>query len=298
MDHKDFVAALPAETRTELTRTSDAAGLWHLAGHWGAIGLVTAGILLPVPLWWALVPVQGVLLVFLFTLLHETSHRTPFRSEALNLWVGRICGAVLFLPATWFRYFHFAHHRYTQIPGKDPELAEPKPETPWEYLRHLSGLPVWAGQSRTLWRTATGGDPGDFVPKARVAEVRREARWMLGLYGVLFLGSVVAGSAVLIWGWLFPLMLGQPVLRLYLLAEHGRCAFVANMLENSRTTFTNRAVRFLAWNMPYHAEHHAYPSVPFHRLPDLHRLARPHLAETEAGYAGFHRRYAKGLRRA
>ncbi len=60
------------------------------------------------------------------------------------------------------------------------------------------------------------------------------------------------------------------------------------MLENSRTTTTNAIVRWLAWNMPYHAEHHAYPMVPFHKLPDLHRLAAPHLKETEPGYASFH----------
>ena len=74
-------------------------------------------------------------------------------------------------------------------------------------------------------------------------------------------------TAVLLWVWIIPALLGQPFLRLYLLAEHGCCAFVANMFENSRTTFTGPLVRFLAWNMPYHAEHHAFPTVPFYRLP-------------------------------
>ena len=105
-----------------------------------------------------------------------------------------------------------------------------------------------------------------------------------------------AGSADALFAWVLPALLGQPFLRLYLLAEHGRCPFVANMFENSRTIFTNRLVRFLAWNMPYHAEHHAYPAVPFHRLPELHALARPHLRVTEAGYAAFHRKYAADLK--
>ena len=48
--------------------------------------------------------------------------------------------------------------------------------------------------------------------------------------------------------------------------------------------------------MPYHAEHHAFPNVPFHRLPELHARARPHLAQVERGYARFHARYAAGLR--
>ena len=88
-----------------------------------------------------------------------------------------------------------------------------------------------------------------------------------------------------------PVVIGQPFLRLFLLAEHGRCAHVANMFANTRTTFTNRAVRWLAWNMPYHAEHHAIPSAPFHKLPALHALARDHLRENAPGYAAFNCAY-------
>ena len=98
-------------------------------------------------------------------------------------------------------------------------------------------------------------------------------------------------SPLLIWIWVVPVLLGQPFLRLYLLAEHGDCPFVADMLQNTRTTFTNRIVRFLAWNMPYHVEHHVYPAVPFHRLPDLHHLMQAELKVTADGYAAFTRGY-------
>jgi len=59
---------------------------------------------------------------------------------------------------------------------------------------------------------------------------------------------------------------------------------------------TNWLVRKLAWNMPYHAEHHAYPGVPFHRLPEFHALIESHLKETEAGYVRFHKRYVGELK--
>ncbi|MGO4840776.1 fatty acid desaturase, partial [Rhizobiaceae sp. 2RAB30] len=77
---------------------------------------------------------------------------------------------------------------------------------------------------------------------------------------------------------------------------HTRCPHVANMLENTRTTFTTTLVRFVAWNMPYHAEHHAYPAVPFHKLPRFHQVVRDHLKVTERGYARFNRRLWAGLR--
>ena len=30
-------------------------------------------------------------------------------------------------------------------------------------------------------------------------------------------------------------------------------------------------MRWLCWNMQYHTAHHAFPSVPFHRLRELNR---------------------------
>ncbi len=39
---------------------------------------------------------------------------------------------------------------------------------------------------------------------------------------------------------------------------------------NSRTVYINPVSRFIYWNMNYHVEHHMFPMVPYHRLPDLH----------------------------
>ncbi|MGJ8571656.1 MAG: fatty acid desaturase family protein [Hoeflea sp.] len=295
MDHRDFLASLSIEQRRELTRKSDFRGLAHLALHFGLIGLTAALIIMRAPFWPVLMLLQGILLVFLFTLLHEASHETPFRSRWLNTAAAHVSGYLILLPPRWFRYFHFAHHRHTQIPGKDPELAEPKPGTWTEYIRYVSGIPVWISHFKTLVHNVAGRCDDEYVPAGKRNAMRDEARIMLALYLTLFLGSIALGTTVLILVWVVPLLLGQPFLRLYLLAEHGRCAFVANMLENSRTTFTNAAVRRLAWNMPYHAEHHAYPTVPFYKLPDLHKLTAEHLMVTEKGYSRFHARYAPNI---
>jgi fatty acid desaturase len=67
------------------------------------------------------------------------------------------------------------------------------------------------------------------------------------------------------------------------------------MLENTRTTFTTRLVRFLSWNMPYHIEHHSAPNVPFHQLPALHREMHDHLVTTSPGYVAFTRDYVASL---
>lgn len=289
MDHKDFVTSLPAGLRAGLTARSDQAGLRHLALHLGAILVVGALIAGAVPGWWVLLPVQGVLIVFLFTLEHEATHKTPFASLRLNEWVGRACGFVLLLPFEWFRYFHLAHHRWTNIEGRDPELEGGKPETLGAWVWHVSGLPYWIAGARLLGALMRGRAVGAYLPAAALPRIVTEARWMGFGYGLVAIS--LALGPLLFWVWLLPVLLGQPVLRLYLLAEHGDCPRVANMFENTRTTFTTALLRFLAWNMPYHVEHHVYPAVPFHQLPALHRLMKAELRVTAQGYAAFTQDY-------
>lgn len=296
MDHRDVIASLTNEERSRLTGKSDGPGLIQLAAHFDAILLLGGLIAAKVPFWPLLMLPQGILIVFLFTLLHETVHRTAFETQWLNDAVARLCSLAIVLPADWFRYFHFAHHRFTQDPDNDPELAFPKPETLRQYIVHVSGLPVWWGHFKTLYTNATGGGHESYVPPKGRPKVRAEARAMIAVYAAVLLLALWFKATVLLYVWILPALLGQPFLRLYLLAEHGRCPFVANMLENTRTTLTNWLVRKLAWNMPFHAEHHAYPGVPFHRLPEFHGLIERHLKLIEPGYVSFHEKYIETLR--
>ena len=59
--------------------------------------------------------------------------------------------------------------------------------------------------------------------------------------------------------------------------------------ESTRTTDTSAAVRLLTWNMPYHTAHHAYPSVPFHALPQVDALIRDRIQVRAPGYIVLHR---------
>lgn len=295
MDYRDIIASLSPAQRNRLKEKSDRAGLVQLAFHWGLMVLFGLLIAIRVPFWPLLMLPQGILIVFLFTLLHETIHRTAFRTSWLNDVVARTCSVLVVLPSDWFRFFHFAHHRFTQDPENDPELQLPKPETLRQYLVHVSGIPVWSGEIRQLVINSLGCCGDTFVPLKGHPKVRNEARLMILGYAAVTGLSVYFYSPILLHVWIIPAVLGQPFLRLYLLAEHGRCPHVANMLENSRTTLTNWLVRKIAWNMPFHAEHHSYPGVPFHRLPEFHEVIEAHITETENGYARFHAKYVEQL---
>ena len=296
VDHRALLKSLGAEERRRLTALSDAPGLRQLALHLGAILLVGGLIAAGVPGWQLLMVPQGILIVFLFTALHETSHGTAFKTAWINVAVAQLAGFLVLVPPVWFKHFHFAHHRHTHDPERDPELDGGEPETFWHYLRHLSGLPLWRSMIATTCRNAMGKVDAPYLPARERPRMVSEARVMLAVYLGLAAVSLTAGSTLLVWTWIVPILLGQPFLRAYLLAEHARCPAVANMLENTRTTFTNRLVRFLAWNMPFHAEHHALPSVPFHRLPALHEHARAYLRQTERGYVRFNKNFARMVR--
>jgi fatty acid desaturase len=124
--------------------------------------------------------------------------------------------------------------------------------------------------------------------------VVREARVYLGLY-------VAAGIlGVLAWPWIGllwigPALLGQPVLRAVLLAEHADCPRNDDPYVNTRTTLASRMIRRLFWNANFHAEHHLLPSVPFHALPRLHALVAGRLGRVSDGYPAAHREILDGI---
>lgn len=275
--------------KTELKRLSarsDPAGLTHLAGHVAL--LIATGVLIYLSsgtLWiWPAMFAHGVALIFLFAPLHETIHRTAFHSRALNDVVAFIIGVQIVLPREYFRAFHFAHHRFTQE-ADDPELATNKPASVGQLLWHVTGFPEWWWALKGLVVRACGRLQESFYATERVRRsVILESRWMLAIYAAALAGSLAAHSTVLLWYWVIPAVLGQPMLRLYLLAEHSACPRSPDMLENTRTTCTNGLVRFLAWNMPFHAEHHAWPSIPFHALPQTNALIRDKLRKTAPSY--------------
>ena len=296
MTHIDLLKSLSAATKTRLTARSDFAGFRHLLVYLAALTLTTTAIISQVAFWPILILPQGILLVFLFTLSHECTHQTPFQSLWINEIAGHVIAPVLALPFIWFRYFHLAHHKHTNDPDHDPELAgNGRPTTPRALMIYLSGWQYWRGNLALLWANANGRIDAPYLPKRRHGAMQREARLILGLYAMAVLSLLF--TPILLWLWICPVLIAQPFLRMYLLAEHGLCPPVADMLENTRTTFTGRIIRGLAWNMPYHAEHHCFPSVPFHQLPALNKLTAEHLKSTSDGYAVFTAEYLKALER-
>ena len=255
--------------------------------HLGAIALTAVLLWQALGTVWAvpLTVLLGYLQAFLFTPLHECAHQTAFRSRAGNTLLGHLSGLALLLPYQYYRAFHWDHHRYTQDTDRDPELSAPLPARGWPLLWYFSGLPTWRDRIRLrLVHGALGRVTAPLVAADKRPLIVREARCYLAFYALVALVSITTRSMAAVWLWIVPMMVGQVFLRPYLLAEHTGCGHSRDMLENTRTTFTHAFVRRFAWNMPYHAEHHAYPAVPFHALPRLHTRLAGRIVHTAPSY--------------
>jgi fatty acid desaturase len=288
---------IPAADIKRLSARSDAAGLVRLVPHALAIAAAAALIIAQRHTWliWPGMALLGVLEMALFTPLHETTHRTPFRSLWLNRGVGWVAGFLLLLPPEWFRLFHLAHHRNTQDPARDPELVGVPALTRARYAWVLTGLPYWLAQARVVIRTAAGHADSPWIPRLQRRGVIVEARVYLLAYAALAALGALTGPWPL-YLWLGPALLGQPLLRAVLLAEHTGCERNGDPFANTRTTFAGRLTALLFWNANYHVEHHLLPSVPFHALPRLHALIADRLRCVEPDYVAAHRAIVRSIR--
>ena len=271
-----------------LTQINFGGNMRHLALHIsliGALGILTLAVhyLFFIPL--------GLCLGALFPLMHEATHRHIFVRPKANHRLAFCCGAVLLMSATWFRHFHQAHHRYTQDPKRDPELAIPKPSSIRAYLWYLSGLPTWTSSLSTLIRYAFGKGNDVFLPQRKQPQVKAEARALMVLHAGLLIWVVWQPALILLT--YAPLVVGQIFLRAFLLAEHGGLPLVSGVMDNTRTTHTVAWLRWLTWNMSFHKEHHASPAVPYDKLPVIHEILK---SEACPSYTTFHKAYISELK--
>ena len=206
-----------------------------------------------------------------------------------------------------YRYYHWAHHRYTGDKEMDPELQSTFIDFDisgsfLKYIAYLTGIPFWIDRTTALTRHSLVFIVDNMLkmkmsPQMHAALLPKSLEYYLQRQQRRYNVSLEALSFVtgyfLVWSlfdsgflwtyWMLPSLIGQVFLRMYLLAEHRECDSNTNMFSNTRTTKTNWLSTKLAWYMPYHLEHHAFPYVPFYLLPEIHNL----LVDHSGGNDGF-----------
>jgi fatty acid desaturase len=248
-------AVLEISTVRSLSKRSDLRGLIRFGIHLGLIAFTGWLVWLAQPKWYLMLPAMilyGFTIVTMFAPMHECVHRTAFASPQLNEIFGWIAGLLSFYNFTYYRYYHTWHHRYTQDPERDPELSTPKPRNIFEYSLEISGVQFWWYRPFTFAKLAlgiTGEFP--FVPDNARKKIALSASIQSAIYlaGII---SIFMGHREALYFFFLPAMLGQPLLRLILIAEHTGCTLDENGLTNTRTTLTMPFIRLVMWNMPYH----------------------------------------------
>jgi fatty acid desaturase len=239
----------------------------------------------------------GLVLPAFFAVMHEASHRTAFRSRGLNgiaIWIGSLL--MLQVPS-FFREFHFEHHRSTQDREKDPELAaapslmDAWPGNPAHYLLLATGQALMLGKiamslAPALLPVSRGWGRFPYVRPDRRRRVSWESRGFAVLFAAAAYGAAtIPGALAVVVAW----PIAHVLLGIFLMPEHTGLPHTGTQIERTRTIRCNALVRWWMWNMPYHAEHHAHPAVPFHALGRLHRRLSPKLVNVTPGYLAYHR---------
>lgn len=224
---------------------------------------------------WVLQAVMGLVmgsqLHALTVLQHDCGHQSAFRSRTMNRWVGRALAWFIVLPFTSFTELHRMHHSHLGVAGKDPDNWFYANGPRWMLLRESLFVPRFIGLSLAA-----------ALPAATRRRVSVELAFNLTGHAAV-LGALWSAGRMDVWAFGFALPMCalaavfNPLARG---AEHSPMAHIpARDVRREDIRFNTVTVAHRGWglawaNITYHVEHHLYPRVPFHRLPQVHALLR------------------------
>ena len=240
---------------------------------------------------------------------HELSHKTPFRTQALNDFFLYLFSFLSWWDPVGYRLSHVKHHQVTTHHGMDGEVILPVkldwspleegdvilPATlDWKFaefiLWHFLPFPhpVTCWQRVRLWTRYALGDLNGLgmfaggkwwlnkiLPESKTDSRLRHRAWArVVLFGHLALALLFIATG----HWFLVILVSCSgtyaswLSGLCGLPQHiGMGPDVPDFRLCCRTYTCNWFPAFLYWNMQYHVEHHMFPAVPFYNLPALRK---------------------------
>jgi fatty acid desaturase len=200
---------------------------------------------------------------------HDGTHYTLSHNAAFNDFLTNLfCWWPLGLTVSGYRALHYAHHKNT---GKenDPELGHKRmrspqwdlPATPWTVLRYAL-------------KDLIGYSLADYSIIVRFSKPQSRREYVpLALFHIAAISVLLAsGGWPMAAAWYFSLVTSfMMFFRLRLWLEH------QGTDDTQRLTLTWWQAAILSpHNAWHHWEHHKYPTIPYHRLPQARqRLSGP-----------------------
>jgi fatty acid desaturase len=275
-----FTPAVDRKLLKQLMKRSDMPALRD-HGLW--VGLLIASGALAFAAWgswWALPAflVYGVLYSASDHRAHELSHGTPFKTRWLNEAFFRLASFMTLHEGHYWRWSHTRHHTHTIIVGRDPEIAVPRPVRPSRLLADLFFLRSGTEMIATICRHAAGRitpTGQHFIPASERSKVIAASRAYVLVFAAVVGGCIATQSLLPAMLVVLPRFYGGFLAQIFNVTQHaGLAEDVHDHRLNTRTFLTNPVFRWLYANMNYHVEHHMFPMVPYHRLPELHAAIR------------------------
>lgn len=292
VDARWYLPAVDPATLKALMVRSDRRAARDLALWLGLlVGLGTVAVwLFPSP--WALVALFGYATLYGSSAdprWHECGHGTAFANDRANTVVYYLASFMLLREPTVWRWSHVRHHSDTIIVGRDPEIVQPRPPNLRAWVLNHLNLAAGPAMLTQTARHATGRlkpAVADFVPESEQRRVVVEARVVIAIHMALLVVSVVVANPLPALMSTLASFYGAWLLLAFGTTQHlGLAEDVLDHRLNTRTVYFNPVLRFLYLNMNYHIEHHLFPTVPYHRLPELHQAIRHELPPPAPSFA-------------
>ena len=233
--------------------------------------------------------VQAGLFLGATSLVHECIHGLFARAKWINRCIGVIAAAIHLKNYSLHRAFHLRHHACTTR-ADDPE-AHKTLRNARDYvsllIRHADIVSATYSSWLGVWRSVRGSPP-NYLPKRDLVSVRLDASVQVFWVSVVLLGLAFYPGLTLR-NYIVPLCFSMTLSFFVFLPEHFATTTGSEAaIENTRTIQSNAILRFLYWNNNFHAEHHAFPGVPFFRLQRLHHIIAPRIVHSASSYTQFH----------
>ena len=241
--------------------------------------------------------------------MHDASHGTLFKRKWLNnVAADWLCARPIWNDLHKYRAHHIVHHTHTgQAQDPDLSLVAPFPTTRQSLARKLlrdmagvTGIKFFIGRflmdaGYLKWTVANDVvrlPREGMTPWRRLIMLVRNVSPTVIVNGVMFAVLWASGYPWLFAVWILAYMTTFSLfVRIRSMAEHA-CTETGSeksqdMFLNTRTTRAGLLARATVapLNVNYHIEHHVMASVPYFRLPMMHRMLRERgAAQAPPGY--------------
>ena len=216
---------------------------------------------------------------------HDMAHHTLLGWPRVENVLARLISWPMLWPVGVYSELHRLHHGWNGLDLRDPEryqwtLKDYQQASPWLrwYVRHQWPIDIFIlGGAGVIVKTLMGGRRfQDRLPQLR-AQLVTDLVGMALVQGCLIAAVVVSHGSLrryfLVWLCL-ERVVGMIAQTRGLLEHYGLWQQAGShqltQLYSSRNVHTSRWFSWLIGGLNYHAVHHAFPDIPFDRLPEAH----------------------------